>query len=359
MGAILPDMDQLRQKIEKALGQLGSSYSVDGLTLELLHGDASARRYVRVSGDLPQRSLVAMILAPEQARFSEEAMRGPQADELPFLNIHRYLDRSGVRVPRVYLTDESLGVVLLEDLGDNTLERVLQVDDQADIAELYTRAVELLADLQARTTSNRDKACLAYTRSFEFDLLRWELDHFIEYIVVADRKQTLSGPERQVVDQAFDKLAETIAGWSRGFVHRDFQSRNLMFKEDDIVLIDFQDALLGPSVYDLVALLRDSYVVLDTDLVDRLIDCYLQACARHELERPARDKFIRQFDQLTVQRKLKDAGRFVFIDRVKGNPNFLPFIPASLKYVAEALTRLEDLADCQEVMARVVLELAP
>jgi N-acetylmuramate 1-kinase len=358
MGAILPGMDDLRQKIEKALSQLDSSYLTSGLNLDLLHGDASARRYVRISGHASKPSLVAMILAPEQARFSEEAMRGPQADELPFLNIHRYLDRWGVRVPKVHLTDEQLGVVLLEDLGDHTLEHVLQAEDRADIGELYIRAVELLADLQARTSANRDEACLAYTRSFEFDLLRWELDHFIEFIVEADRKQTISGSDRQVVERAFDQLAETIAAWPRGFVHRDFQSRNLMFKDDEIVLIDFQDALLGPAVYDLVALLRDSYVVLEPDLVDRLIDHYLQACARHELERPAKDKFKRQFDQLTVQRKLKDAGRFVFIDRVKGNPNFLPFIPASLKYVAEALAGLEDLADCREVLAKAVVELA-
>jgi aminoglycoside/choline kinase family phosphotransferase len=351
-------VDDLRTKVKEALSGWVAGGVAD-LELELLHGDASARRYVRVTGDFAGAPLVAMILAGEQARFSEEAMGKEEPDELPFLNVHRYLDGLGIRVPAVLHDDESLGVVLLEDLGDLTIERRLKTAGAGVRAGLYERAVDLLVDLQAKTAVGTKADCVAFTRAFEFDLLRWELDHFIEYLLGADRNVTLSGAEKEVVDQTFDQLARTIAAWPRGFVHRDFQSRNLMLKSDEMVLIDFQDCLLGPHVYDLVALLRDSYVQLDSDLIGRLIDRYLEGCRTAGLDRPGKEVLIDRFHRVTLQRKLKDSGRFVFIDRVKKNPGFLTFIPKSLRYVAEAFDHLPDLAPCREVLARAVPELSP
>jgi hypothetical protein len=351
-------VEELVNKVSAALKQW-SGRTVSDPSLELLHGDASARRYVRVRGGFSDAPVVAMILAPEKARFSEEAMAAEAPDELPFVNVQRYLAGLGIRVPEILLVDEPRGVILLEDLGDLTVERQLKNVDAEGKSGLYQRAVDLLVDLQARTAGSTQGECVAYTRAFEFDLLRWELDHFLEYLLGADRNVTLSGAEKEVVDRAFDQLAGDIAAWPRGFVHRDFQSRNLMLKGDEMVLIDFQDCLLGPRVYDLVALLRDSYVRLDSDLIDRLIERYLAGCRSAGLERPDKKGLMDQFHRMTLQRKLKDSGRFVFIDRVKKNPSFLPFIPHSLRYVAEAFDHLPDLAPCREVLARAVPELAP
>lgn len=351
-------MEELGKKVSEALKHWTGG-SVADPAIELLHGDASARRYVRVEGDFTGSPVVAMILAPEKARFSEEAMGGGEPDELPFSNVQRYLDALGIRVPVVLHVNEPLGVILLEDLGDLTVERRLQTADADTRERLYQRAVDLLVELQARTAGGTKDNCVAFTRAFEFDLLRWELDHFLEYLLGADRNVTLSGADKEVVDRAFDQLAGDIAVWPRGFVHRDFQSRNLMLKGDEMVLIDFQDCLLGPRVYDLVALLRDSYVQLDSDLIDRLIDRYLAGCRAAGLERPGKADLMDQFHRMTLQRKLKDSGRFVFIDRVKKNPGFLPFIPHSLRYVAEAFDHLPDLAPCREVLARAVPELLP
>jgi hypothetical protein len=122
-------------------------------------------------------------------------------------------------------------------------------------------------------------------------------------------------------------------------------------------VIDFQDALLGPRQYDLVALLRDSYVELPPELVDALLRRYLARLAEAGGPRLEYGPFRELFDLPTVQRKLKHAGRFVYIDRVKGNPGFLVSIPASLRYVREALARRPDLAELREVLARHVPEL--
>ena len=118
----------------------------------------------------------------------------------------------------------------------------------------------------------------------------------------------------------------------------------------ELVWIDFQDALLGPRVYDLVALLNDSYQDFDDSFVAARLSEYADAAG---LDAAARAELSWQFDLLTVQRKLKDAGRFVFIDQVKKDPSFLGYVEPSLAKVRRALSRLGGDADMRE-LARVV-----
>jgi aminoglycoside/choline kinase family phosphotransferase len=170
----------------------------------------------------------------------------------------------------------------------------------------------------------------------------------------------MSGPEQRLVDRCFDELARRLAGEPAGFTHRDYQSRNIMvLRGGEQALIDFQDALLGPRQYDLVSLLRDSYVPLDQDLIGRMVDRYLAVTAAAGGPEIDATEFREVFDLLTIQRKLKDAGRFVYIDRVKSNADFLQFVPVALRYVREAFGRLPAMADLQVVLSRYVPELRP
>ena len=127
---------------------------------------------------------------------------------------------------------------------------------------LYEHAIDQLARLRA-AAERRPADCIAFTRSFEYELYRWELDHFREWLLEAWKGAALSAPEREVVEREFDRIARALEAEPRGFTHRDYQSRNLMvLPSGEQAVIDFQDALLGPRQYDLVALLRDSYVEL-------------------------------------------------------------------------------------------------
>jgi aminoglycoside/choline kinase family phosphotransferase len=107
----------------------------------------------------------------------------------------------------------------------------------------------------------------------------------------------------------------------------------------NITWIDFQDALLGPRVYDLVALLGDSYQTFSPSFVQARLDEYATAV---RLAPSEWEQLRLEFDLVTVQRKLKDAGRFVFIDRVKHNPSFLCFVDPTIDKILSALTRLRD-----------------
>jgi aminoglycoside/choline kinase family phosphotransferase len=139
-----------------------------------------------------------------------------------------------------------------------------------------------------------------------------------------------------------ERLARRVEALPSAFTHRDYQSRNLMVRSSApprLVWIDFQDALQGPRIYDMVALLNDSYQVFSPEFVEARLDDYAQAAGLGAAERAS---LSREFALVTVQRKLKDAGRFVFIDQVKKNPSFLKYVDPTLAKVERWLTKLSD-----------------
>ncbi|HSB18993.1 MAG TPA: phosphotransferase [Anaeromyxobacteraceae bacterium] len=353
------------ERVREAVARATGRGDLAGAPVRRLAGHASMRSYWRVGtfAPGPPSSHVVMVMPPDPR--PEEVTKGGAPGVDPFVDVQGFLRRLGVRVPEIvafYRDDPEGGLMVLEDLGDETLEaRLLSGGAGGRPASswegLYRIAVENLARLREAAARSPER-CVAHTRSFDLDLYRWELDHFREWLLEAWKGARLSPAERGVVDREFDRLARRLAAEPPGFTHRDYQSRNLMvLPSGELAVIDFQDALLGPAAYDLVALLRDSYVELPDDLVERSLLHYLASGGGGAgVPYPA----LREvFDRLTVQRKLKDAGRFVYIDRVKGNPGFLRSIPASLRYVRQAFARLPDLRELQEVLARHVPELAP
>jgi aminoglycoside/choline kinase family phosphotransferase len=338
---------RVRDAVERATGAPTATAPVKRLA-----GHASLRSYWRVG--TPPASHVVMVLPPDAK--PEEVTKGGAPAENPFVDVQRYLAGLGVRVPAIRAFYEAEGLMVLEDLGDEMLETRLLAG--APKEPLYEAAIDQLARLRAAAEA-RPAGCVAFGRSFDEELYRWELDHFREWGLEAWKGAALAPAEKAVVDREFDRIARALAAEPRGFTHRDYQSRNLMvLPSGEQAVIDFQDALLGPRQYDLVALLRDSYVELEPPFVDAMLRRYLEKLAAAGGPRLDPASFRATFDLLTVQRKLKDAGRFVFIDRVKKNPGFLVSIPASLRYVREAFARRPDLAELHGILARHVPELA-
>lgn len=299
-----------------------------------LQGEASSRIYYRFATHQGVPSSVIVMKLPSDALKSEEGGSGPRPKRLPFLELQHHLAERGVPVPEVLVDDAAVGFVVLEDLGDATFEKRLLDSSQSSWEGLYRRAIDVLVQMQRACAPDKADGCIAYQRKFDAELLRWELEHFKEYGLIAPYGP-LSEEDTRIFDSAADELVKRIVCLPQGFVHRDFQSRNLMWHPDGkLRLIDFQDALLGPYVYDLVALLCDSYVALSAAQQTSLIGYYARQVRRDP------DEVREAFFAVAAQRKLKDAGRFVFIDRVRGNPSFLPHYPQSLVYVDRALCAL-------------------
>jgi hypothetical protein len=296
-----------------------------------------------------KKSWVVMVLADEPIR-SEEATSGPTPTEIPFVEIGLFLEAGRVSVPHIHLIDRERGHLWLDDLGDTHL--LAWLEQGGDQNAGYEAAIDTLVSFQVASQQPPKTAVpICYARRFEASLLRWELDHWLEWRV-QEQLQTAPSPQQlQVVEQAFAALVELLAKQPTRLVHRDFQSTNLMVTGHEptpkLTLIDYQDALLGSWTYDLVALLRDSYVDLSEHTVDALLRQYVAKlhtaglCPSEETRESLIHHFARDFHRQVLQRKLKDAGRFVYIDRVKKNSWYLQYVDRTMRFVRESLEWLE------------------
>lgn len=337
-----PDQTLVARTVET---YLPSGLVLRGITP--LAGDASNRRYYRLAlAGGPPRSLILMQLAePEAFKQSEEAVSGAthRITELSFVNIMSHLTKAGVPVPVLHYYDQAAGLLYLEDFGDVTLAEAVSRADARGLESRYKQAIDVLVQMQIKGTTPADPGCLAFHRSFDAPLLMWEFDHFLEYGIVARQGKPMCADDWTPIRREFEQISALLAGQPRVFVHRDYHSRNLMVDGARLGVIDFQDALLGPSTYDLASLLRDAYIQLDESLVDILVNYYLDQLAEQRFVWANRAAFRRLFDLTSIQRNFKAAGRFVYIDRVKGNPKFLSDIPRVLGYVKRNLQKYPEL----------------
>jgi len=309
--------------------------------LDELAGGASTRQFFRVKWK--GGTAIAMFTpAPSQ----EIAKARQTAGSTPFIEVAGLLASRGIRVPRLLSEPTADNILLVEDLGDDTLANYLtRCPTRREY--LYQTAISDLAVAQEKLT-DLPSASSVRGRAFDKDLLRWEVDHFRDWALLA-RDIQLSDADTEIFDRCADYLATTIASWPRGFVHRDFQSRNLMVTgelgHETLTWIDFQDAMMGPRTYDLVALLTDSYQSFSREFIEERLEEFCEARGIPE----EKERLIFEFDFVTVQRKLKDAGRFIFIDRVNNNPSFLGFVDSTIERARGALNRVKDLGPLSEL----------
>jgi len=313
--------------------------SGDAANVIPLSGDASTRRYYRlVHEGVP--SVVSLYPEP----FA--------ADELSFLVVRNLMAGWGVPVPEVLDVEPSLGIVLLEDLGDLTLQEALRGATPARRTELYRQALDQLVVLQ-REAARAPQRAGCFQIAFDFEKLSWEMHFFWKHFLEGYRKHDLSVEDRASISDGFHRLCSEIASWPRVLTHRDFHSRNLMCHRDELFWIDFQDARMGPATYDLASLLRDSYVELDEEFVADRAEEFRQRAVPGE----TRDTFLRRFELMSVQRNLKALGTFGYMGSVRGSRVYLPYIPRTLDHLRRNLARYPELAGLRRALARHLEEL--
>jgi len=304
-----------------------------------LSGDASTRRYFRVA-----KGGTSWILALYPEPFD--------AEQLPFLVMRGMLASWGLPVPALAGQDGARGVLLLEDLGDVTLQQKLKTATPAQQEEHYRDAMDQLVVLQ-REAAKAPQRAGCFQVAFDIEKLSWELHYFLKHFLEGYRGCNLSTEDRAILAGGFHRLSAEIASWPRVLCHRDFHSRNLMWHKNALYWIDFQDARMGPSTYDLVSLLRDSYVELEEDFIAERAEEFRQKALPGE----SREVFLRRFELMSVQRNLKALGTFGYMASVRGNRVYLPYIPRTLSHARRNLMKHPELAGMWRVLAAHVREL--
>jgi aminoglycoside/choline kinase family phosphotransferase len=330
--------DDTRERLQSYLDRSGLSASNPRIVP--LTPDASDRRYFRIL--LPNSA--SIVLSLYSAPF--------EVAKLPFVNVATLMAKMPVPIPEVLGHADDMGVLALQDLGDVTLQAHLGAATPAEHAALYRQAVALIATLQKRGEQLASSEYLPYGIAFDVEKLMWELDFFTKHFLEAYRGVTLPDGKRSALREEFGVVVRELASEPRVLCHRDYHSRNLMLREGQLYIIDFQDARMGPDTYDLVSLLRDSYVDLPEQTVNELI-AYFLALKGVTGEDP---DFQRRFDLMALQRNLKALGTFGYQTTAKRNPVYIQYIPRTLRYVRDNLDHQPRFERLRELLATHVEE---
>ena len=304
----------------------------DARLVDLAHvaGDFSARRYYRgrlAGGDAPA-TIVVMVLAGSGLPLSSEELGvfPEPPTELPFLDVHRLLTAIGAPVPAVHLAAVERGVLLLEDAGDTVLWDAARSAPADEVERLYQRALDALVLIHERGTAHEPRTSIAFRQRFDERLLAWELEHYREWGVERGLGLMPSAATRRGYDESFRAIARELAAAPTVLSHRDYHSWNILWRDGAPVVIDFQDALLGPAEYDVASLLTDRITPerVDPAMEARLLHYYWTRRGR------AADLDRRRYALVALHRALKVIGRVHYIAIEKGKPGPLQFLPAAV-----------------------------
>ncbi|MCM0604719.1 MAG: phosphotransferase [Xanthomonadaceae bacterium] len=311
-----------------------------------LPGDASTRMYFRVITKDGQ-SYIVMKMEP----FKETAK------ELPFIIVQKHLYQVGVQVPEILDIDSANGFLLLEDLGDITLLRKLQeVDDVSIETMLFKKVIDELIKMQVFASPDRARTKIdAFKLKFDFEKLFWEVNFTIEQFYELHLKREIKEAEKKLMHTQLGQICQVLADEPVVFTHRDFHSRNLMVAADSglferLVMIDFQDARMGPPQYDLASLLRDSYYQLSEKQIQNLLGYYMDQYEKVSGTKLDREHFIKIFDFMSIQRNFKAIGSFASFENKRGNSTYLKYIGNTFENIRRNLLKYPEYSKLREVL---------
>ena len=168
------------------------------------------------------------------------------------------------------------------------------------------------------------------------------MDFMLEHYVQGMLLRNLTQAEMSIFREALRTLCKILSKENRVFTHRDYHSRNIMIHNGSLKVIDFQDARMGPCQYDLVSLLKDSYITLDEFIRSELLEYYIECMLKNGRE-VIREPFYKIFEWMSLQRNLKAIGTFAYQHKVLGNNRYLQYIEPTLDYIRQTLANCSDL----------------
>ncbi len=334
---------QLTQWVAEQLAD-HQSLGTAPVQLQALSGDAGFRCYFRLLGELPMLA----VYAP------------PETEKNPvFVSFSEFLRDQGVHTPKIIAVNYDLGFMLIEDFGDALYGDQLD-SDNAEL--LYGEAMMSLLRMQqlsaAKTPSalgSGEQPLADYDRS----TLHREMALLHEWFIPQLLGHSLSDKEHAMLKGAYATLEESALEQAQVWVHRDFHSRNLIYREGQAPgVIDFQDAVRGPLTYDLVSLLRDCYVRWPPEQVRHWALVYANMAFDAQLLDPVGEQqFMRWFDLMGLQRHFKVLGIFARLSLRDGKHGYLDNLPLVIRYTLEVSEGYPQLSEFNSWFKRVLLPL--
>jgi aminoglycoside/choline kinase family phosphotransferase/dTDP-glucose pyrophosphorylase len=290
-----------------------------------LAGDGSDRKWYRLSS-----GAFSVILADHGIHGQRET-----SEARAFISIGKHLYQQGIPVPEIYLHDTLSGLVFLEDLGNVNLQQQFFNDNQTNVTKLYETVVDQLCEMFVKGARGFNPSWTYQTPRYNKQLI---LEHECRYFVDAFLNDYLGLDVKwEQLEDDFLKLSNNTLKYSiNGFMHRDFQSRNIMVKDGRVFFIDFQGGRMGPIQYDLASLIIDPYVRLPFVLREHLKNyCRNKLSSIISLNN---EMFEKGFQFCSITRNLQILGAFGFLSGKKKKLFFRAYIPPALHMLSNNLS---------------------
>jgi hypothetical protein len=265
-----------------------------------------------------------------------------------YVQIAKFLDAHGIRVPKIYFHDPVEGLIWIEDLGERDLHSY-QHESWLVRRAFYESALDEIIKLHVLPESLCVEMKEHLPAEFNAALYRWEQKYFCENCLGRYFKVGQSKCKEVAALPGLREIAKHLAGLPRVLVHRDFQSQNIIIENGQANLIDFQGMRPGLAEYDLASLLYDPYVDLAESERAELITYYRDG--RDKRGVTCSEDFDSKLRLCAMQRLMQALGAYGFLGLVKGNKNFLQYIPRAVRSLRDTVARIDRLEPLASFLA--------
>lgn len=301
---------------------VNSLFPTEKNSVSVLSGDASFRSYYRVhtNDELNEKTGSYVVMNSE---------KDPSLNK--FIYIAKQLKEIQISAPEILAENKEHGLLLLEDFGDNLYLNSL-THNTCD--NLYLDALRALSTMQLNFKEH------ATLPQFNLDFVKQQLGVFTTWYLNTHLKIKLSSTEEKIIEDFSLWFTEFLNNQPKSFVHLDYHSRNLIVLEKNTPgVLDFQDAMFGPTVYDLVSLFQDAYISWDRSKIEKWLKIYLDMTKNSSLSYKNFNSLLEAFDIIGLQRHLKNLGVFARLYHRDNKSNYLKDIPQLLSYIQETLDK--------------------
>lgn len=307
----------IKVDIEKNLKNLFETWSGEELqVISSLPQSGSYRRYYRISGN--SKSAVGVVNPDHKENNA-------------FMTFTKHFKSIGLSVPEFYLDDKKSGTYLIEDLGDVSLFSFLSENKNhkefpKKVTSYYKNSLEHLIRFQFDGSKGLDYSVCYPRNSFDKQSIMWDLNYFKYYFL----KLTQTVFDEQLLENDFNKFAEFLLSTDmNNFMYRDFQSRNILIKDEKLYFIDYQGGRKGALQYDVASLLYDAKADLPQKIRDELVEFYIQIS--NNKTKINREEFLRYYHGYILIRILQAMGAYGFRGLYEKKVHFLKSIPFAIK----------------------------
>ncbi len=283
--------------------------------LVAIRSDASFRKYYRL-----ENNILVMDAAPEKGESVSK-----------FLEIATILHSFNLSAPKIIDVNNKEGFILLEDFGDKIFSTYMNEKNKIN---LYKKAIDVLIDIKIKSSQN--KSSLSKLTTYNFEELYRESILFIEWFIEQKYRIQISNKKREEFYQILQQAFLNIKSQNDTLVLRDYHVDNLILKDHkeplkQVGLIDFQDALLGSSFYDLASLLEDVRMPLNENEKEELLKYYINMTNENY------ETVLREINFFSLQRNLKILGIFNRLSIRDGKARYLDYLPATFNFIKSNL----------------------